>query len=130
MSTGFYREVQKTVEDGRAEDYRRLVELTAALSSAETADKKQRAAAIAANQHFWSALRVAVAARPGHLPESLHLGLIRLADWVERESVLAALGDAPLEGLIAVNRQIMEGLKPLSGNPPPEASTAEDAAPL
>lgn len=117
MGFDAYRQVQKITEQPRAEEYRRLGELTFALVQAEKSkDAALRARAISDNQRFWSSLRLSMLAAQNSLPAELRAQFVTLADWMERESVLASLGQAEFEGLIAVNRQIMEGLKPYQGS--------------
>lgn len=118
MAIRNYHEAQKTVESWRAAEYRRLAELTGALLDAEKQPDNAIAYANAVrhNQQFWSILRLQLVQSNTSLPPELRLQFLSLAEWVEKESVLAASGDHTLEGLIAVNRQIMEGLKPYTGS--------------
>jgi flagellar biosynthesis regulator FlaF len=118
MAIRDYHKAQKTIESQRASEYRRLAELTGALIES---DKNQRDAmayanAVRNNQQFWSILRLQLVQANTSLPPELRVQFLSLAEWVEKESALAAAGDHMLEGLIAVNRQIMEGLKPYTGS--------------
>jgi flagellar protein FlaF len=115
--TEAYRQVQQAAEAPRAEEYRQLASLTLALTRAEEkGDLRTRLEAIMQNQKFWSALRMAAMAAQASLPAPIRADFVGLADWVERESALASLGDTNLEALIAVNKQVMEGLKPYKGS--------------
>ncbi|HVY13229.1 MAG TPA: flagellar biosynthesis regulator FlaF [Alphaproteobacteria bacterium] len=117
MSIQQYRQVQEVAEPPRAEEYRRLGEITARLARGHIkGDATLRAAALIENQKFWSSLRLASVSATNSLPAPLRAQFISLADWVERETVLATLGQADVESLIAVNRQIMEGLAPYKGS--------------
>jgi flagellar protein FlaF len=119
MTRDAYRHTQKQAEAPRAEEYRRLVELTVALSRAESSkDTGQRVQAIFDNQCFWSHLRLSALSSYSVLPPQMRSSFANLAGWVERESVLASLGETELEGLIAVNKQIIEGLRPRSPSAP------------
>ncbi len=119
-----YRETQK-FEAPRAEEYRRLAELTTQLLAAEKSDDLGvRLKALNENQKFWQGLRLSSVSALNSLPADLRAQFVTLASWVERESVLASLGEAGLSGLIAVNRQIMEGLKPYSGSLAADTLTA------
>jgi flagellar protein FlaF len=113
-----YRQTQKATESPRAGEYRRLGELTAALLHAEENPKDAHAwgEAVLENQQFWSSLRVHMLRANTSLPEQLRLQFLSLCEWVEKESALVAAGHATLESLIAINRQIMDGLKPYTGN--------------
>jgi flagellar biosynthesis activator protein FlaF len=114
-----YRHTQKQAEAPRAAEYRRLVELTVALSHAESSkDMNARVQAIFDNQTFWSHLRLSALSSYSALPPQMRNSFAHLASWVERESVLASLGEAELEGLIAVNKQIIEGLRPRAPSAP------------
>lgn len=110
-----YQETQAHVESPRANEYRKLGELTAMLLAAHglQGDARIRARAVLENQQFWSRLRISLQGG-STMPESLRQQLISLSEWVERESLDAAAG-GKLESLIAVNQQIMEGLKPHTG---------------
>lgn len=118
MSVSAYKKTQNKVEAPRVAEYRRLGELTAQLlaASKKPHDARMWAAAVLANQQFWSRLRLNVLAANTSLPEPLRLNFISLAEWVERESLQAAAGAVDFENLIAINQQIMEGLKPFTGS--------------
>lgn len=113
MGIETYREVQAKVEGGRAEDYRRLAELTRDLLRAQkdTGDVALWASAVYRNQQFWSRLRLSMLQATASLPDALRLQFFSLAEWVEKESVRASVGEVDLDHLIAVNKQIMEGLR-------------------
>lgn len=117
MALEAYRNTQKTAETPRAEEYRRLAELSVALTRAEkSGDVNARARALLDNQRFWAGLRLSMMSAVNSLPAELRAQFVGLAGWVERETVLASLGHSKLDNLIAVNRQIMEGLKPYQGS--------------
>lgn len=112
-----YRETQKTSEGPRAEEYRRLGELTAHLMAAEEArDLRLRTKALQENQRFWQSLRLNSISAAQSLPKPLRQQFTKLADWVVKESVMVGLNQGSLGSLIAVNKQIMEGLKPYEGS--------------
>lgn len=117
-----YNSTQKRTEGPRVAEHRRLAELTAALldASKKPEDAKGFATAIVENQRFWSRLRINVLNANTSLPAEMRGQFVELASWVERESMLASTGESPLDHLIAVNQQIMEGLRPFKG------SVAED----
>src|SRR5262245_37448841 len=108
MTRNAYRDTQKQAEAPRAEEYRRLVELTVALSRREQRKHpQQRVQAIFDHQRFWSHLRLSALSTYSALPEQMRTSFANLASWVEREIVLASLGEVELEGLIAANKQII-----------------------
>lgn len=118
MRTKAYQNIQNKVESQRALEYRQLGELTSALLCARDHehDVSARARAVHGNQIFWSHLRVHALEAVNSLPSDMRLSMIALAEWVEKNSVEAALGTVPLDDLIAVNQQLMEGLKPYKGS--------------
>lgn len=118
MGVDNYQQTQERTEAPRAAEYRNLVILNAELQKAKDAPKdvKHWAEAIMANQQFWSRMRVHVLNANTSLPDEMRLQFIQLAGWVEKESALVASGTGDIEQLIAVNQQIMEGLKPYTGS--------------
>lgn len=118
MRTKAYHDTQNKVETQRAVEYRQLGELTSALIHARDheSDGAGRAKAVHLNQLFWSHLRIHALEAVKSLPQEMRLSMIALAGWVEKNSVEAALGNASLDDLIAVNQQLMEGLKPYQGS--------------
>jgi flagellar biosynthesis activator protein FlaF len=117
MGIDAYRQTQTTAEMPRAEEYRQLAALTLAMTQAEEkGDVRAKLEAVFQNQKFWSSLRLMAASAQTSLPVPLKADFVSLADWVERESALASLGEVSLESLIAVNKQIMDGLKPFTGS--------------
>jgi flagellar biosynthesis regulator FlaF len=118
MSVRSYQETQNAVETRRASEYRQLGVLTAALIHARDHDEDAKgwANAVFQNQQFWSHLRVNMLGAHTSLPAELRLRMISLSEWVEKESIMAASGSQDVESLIAVNQQIMEGLKPYVGS--------------
>lgn len=113
-----YRKAQTRTEAPRAQEHRRLTELTAALQEAtdKPADARLFATAIVENQQFWSRLRLTVMHTNTSLPAEMRAQFVELAAWVEKESARASTGEATLEHLIAVNQQIIEGLRPYQGS--------------
>lgn len=118
MGIETYQQTQERTETPRAAEYRALTQLTAALRHAEKQpdDIKAWVAAIIANQQFWSRLRLHVLHANTCLPDEMRLQFISLSQWVERESAKLVSGEGDLVSLIAVNQQIMEGLKPFTGS--------------
>jgi flagellar biosynthesis activator protein FlaF len=79
-----------------------------------------RIRALGSNHDLWSALVKDMAAASNRLPEALKTELIQLGAWSMRYSTLAILNGLPVEPLIAVNRNIADGIaqqkQPLAGS--------------
>lgn len=69
-----------------------------------------RIRALGNNHNLWSTLVKDMAVASNRLPEALKTELIRLGAWSMRYSTLAILHNLPVEPLIAVNRNIADGI--------------------
>ena len=69
-----------------------------------------RIRALGHNHDLWSALVKDMAAASNRLPDALKTELIQLGAWSMRYSTLAILNSLPVEPLIAVNRNIADGI--------------------
>jgi flagellar protein FlaF len=78
---------------------------------AKAQDPRARIDALHKNQQLWSLLVRDLAAESNHLPIKLKQELIELGFWSMRYGILASNGDLPLEPLMTVNRNILEGLQ-------------------
>ena len=101
------------------------------------ADTPSRIAALHQNHQLWSALVRDLSGDANQLPLEIKQQLIALGLWSMRYGTLATAQDLPLTPLIAVNRNIADGLKgqataeaklhantsPLSTTAPPTANT-------
>ncbi len=74
-------------------------------------DCRTRIEAVHKNQQLWSLLVRDLAREGNQLADALKQELIGLGFWAMRYGILANSNDLPLEPLIAVNRNILEGLK-------------------
>jgi flagellar protein FlaF len=117
MKTTSYQSTNNNNETLRGHDYRRLAEMTALLIRAD--DKKVHPRlwinAIKQNQQWWSQMRMDVLNARTSMTQEIRASFIDLAGWVEKESVLVATQSTSLQSLIAVNKQIMNGLRPFEG---------------
>lgn len=123
-----YSKTQMRTESPRAAEHRRLAELTKALNNAlqKPDDAKAYAIAVLENQSFWSRLKINVLNANTSMPAEMRAHFIELAGWVERQSLAATTGQASLDDLIAVNQQIMEGLRPYKGSIAEDTLTIAD----
>ncbi len=62
------------------------------------------------NQQLWTALLVDLALPQNALPDDLKARLISIAIWIQRYTPHAMRGEVPVDPLISVNRNILEGL--------------------
>jgi flagellar protein FlaF len=92
----------------------------------ESVSGPPRIRALGHNHALWSALVRDLALDTNRLPPPLKSQLIALAGWSMRYSTLAILKDLPVQPLIAVNRNIADGLA-LQTAAPPETSTSAGA---
>lgn len=103
-----------TVQNSRDTEYRLLGQVTAGLMEAEEnpADIKKRMDVLVWNRQVWSVFRMDLYHPENGLPENLRAQLISLSNWIEQETFRILQQPAlPLDGLIDVNRNIMDGLK-------------------
>ena len=78
---------------------------------ANASDARSRIAALQKNQQLWSMLVRDLASEGNFLPDTLKQQLIDLGFWAMRYGTLAISQDLPLDPLISVNRNILEGLR-------------------
>ena len=69
-----------------------------------------RTRAVGRNHSLWSILVKDLAMAENRLPAGVKTHLIGLGLWSMRYSTLALLRDVPLEPLIAVNQNVLDGL--------------------
>ena len=62
------------------------------------------------NQQLWTALLTDLALPQNALPEDLKVRLISIGIWVHRYTLRVMNGSEPVDPLISVNRNILEGL--------------------
>jgi flagellar biosynthesis regulator FlaF len=96
-----------------------FIRVNALLGNART--KRERIEALSKNQRLWSALVRDLALPANRLPEPLKNDLISLGVWAMRYSTEAMARELPLDPLISVNRNIIEGLEAQAAHMPPEA---------
>ncbi len=69
-----------------------------------------RIGAVGRNHTLWSTLVKDLSLADNRLPEAMKAHLIGLGLWAMRYSTLAILRDLPLEPLITVNSNVLDGL--------------------
>ncbi len=128
MSVAAYQQASRNSENPRQTEYRAFAIFTRALEEAEAEGSIAVVKAVADNRQLWLTLQIDLASSENQLPKELKAQLISIAIWVDRYSGAAMKGEASLEPLITVNKQIMEGLRGTTNQEqPPEEPSMPDA---
>lgn len=105
----------------RDTEYRLLAQVTAELIKAIDNSKSagqdptkmsQVASALNWNKQVWDVFVEDCGTAGNQLPRELRAAIVSLGIWVTKETALALEGEGDIDSLIAVNRDIMKGLKP------------------
>ncbi len=123
MSVAAYQKVNQNTESPRQTEYRAFAIFTRALEEAEAKGPVEMVKAVADNRQLWLTLQMDLASEDNKLPKELKAQLISISIWVNRYSAEALKGEASLEPLITVNKQIMEGLRGTAPTSETEASS-------
>ena len=134
-----YIQTIKQTAAPRDVEYRLLVKVTAALTSA----KEQLAASAGSpkamssvmdalnwNNQVWDAFVEDVGTEGNALPRELRAAIVSLGIWVSRETNAVVSGNGDIDSLISVNQAIMRWLNPeraapqAAGDPPAPDPTA------
>ncbi|MBE7635217.1 flagellar biosynthesis regulator FlaF [Sneathiella sp. P13V-1] len=121
MSVAAYQKANQNTENPRQTEYRAFAIFTRALEEAEAKGPVEVVKAVADNRQLWLTLQMDLASEDNKLPKELKAQLISISIWVNRYSAEALKGEASLEPLITVNKQIMEGLRGTSSSAEAEA---------
>ena len=113
MSLNAYQRARTITENPRATERRLMVEITGELIAAREAGLTGIALApmLFRNREVWNAFSDACASRGNGLPDALRASIISLALWVERHTSAVMSGRDSIDSLIAVNREIIDGLR-------------------
>jgi len=123
-----YQQASEATLSARETEQAAFATIIRALEDADTDTKRIRT--LGRNHDLWSALVKDLAMDSNRLPASLKSGLIELGLWSMRYSTLAILKKLSLEPLIAVNRNIAEGLalQQTAGASQPAGATSPSSA--
>lgn len=115
MSLSAYQRVRTIAESPRNMEFRLVTQITGEMMAARDAGLQGAALmpTLHRNREMWGAFASACGAPGNGLPAELRAGIISLALWVERFTSQVVTGTEPLEDLIEVNRQLLEGLAPV-----------------
>ena len=113
MSYAAYARTQNTTENPRSVEHKLLGQVTAALMRAEAApgDMHQLMDAVLWNQSVWNAFLADLSHEGNRLPVGLKKDLVSLALWVIRETDRIMDRRTGVDGLINVNKTVMQGLR-------------------
>jgi flagellar protein FlaF len=114
MTLKAYQKAQAAAESPRNTEYRLFGQVTGALMDAHTngAKGKPLVEAISWNRRMWSSLAVDCLDSGNQLSQELRAQIISLSMWVNRYSSDVMHKGAPIQPLINVNRNVMQGLRP------------------
>jgi len=110
MSVQKYAAAQRTTDNPRNNEYRLLAQVTRELMECKNQPMPKRMEVLDWNRRIWLTLQTDLADPRNQLPNQLKATLISLAIWVVKYTRKVTTGAAPIEPLITVNRNIMEGL--------------------
>lgn len=113
MTLKAYQKAQAAADNPRSTEYRLFGQVTRALIDAGQAGLKgaELADAIDWNRRLWSALAIDCMDEANQMSRELRAQIISLSLWVTRYSSQVMQEGAPIDPLIDVNRNIMQGLK-------------------
>jgi flagellar protein FlaF len=103
-------QAQNVTETSRQTEYRLFAQVTRALMSAQTGDRKELREALDWNRRMWIVLEMSCASDENELPEETRAGIISLAIWIAKHSTKVLNGEGDVQAIIQVNRAIMDGL--------------------
>jgi flagellar biosynthesis activator protein FlaF len=113
MTLQAYQNVQRVVEDPRTTEYRLFGQVTGALLNAKNGNV-QGAPLIEAidwNKRMWRTLAADCMDERNGLGQDLRARIVSLSLWVSKYSRKVTREKAPLDPLIEVNRNVMQGLQ-------------------
>ena len=123
MSISAYRRRQEAAEKPRELERRAFTVVIGKLVKAKEQGGRPLIDACYLNHQLWSTLLVDLALPDNALPVDLKARLISLALWVQRYTPGAMSGAAPVDPLIVVNKNIVEGLATVLEGGAPQATT-------
>ncbi len=114
MSLAAYRRTQQVAASPRQTEHRLFSQITTTMLDAETRGLTGPALVdvLHRNRELWSTLADDCRSPANRLGNELRAGIISLALWVDRHSSAVVRGEEAIGDLIAINRTIMEGLRP------------------
>lgn len=123
MSVNAYQRARTIVETPRQAERRLVTEITSEMIQARDAGRSHGALmpALHRNRELWSTFSAMCGTSGNELPAGLRASIISLALWVDHFTSDVIAGRESIDDLIAINRDIIDGL---SGNGVPTAAAA------
>jgi flagellar protein FlaF len=112
MSLDAYQRTRRMIENPRAAEHRLMSQITGEMMTARDAGLSGAALmpALHRNREVWRAFVVACGMPGNQLSADLRAGIISLGLWVDRFTSAVVAGQEPVDELISINRQVMDGL--------------------
>ena len=113
MTLKAYQNTQAVTEDSRATEYRLFGQVTGALIDVQKAgrDAAPLVEAVDWNKKLWRTLAADCMDDRNQLPQDIRAKIVSLSLWIAKYSRQVTRNGAPLDPLIEVNRNMMQGLK-------------------
>ncbi len=112
MSLTAYQRARSIVETPRQAERRLMCEITGEMIQARDAGHSRGALmpTLHRNRELWNTFSSVCGASGNELPASVRAGIVSLALWVDRFTSDVVAGRESIDDLIAVNRDIIDGL--------------------
>jgi flagellar protein FlaF len=113
MTLQAYQNTQRITEDPRSTEYRLFGQVTGALIDVQKAGQNggTLVEAIDWNKKIWRTLAADCMDDRNQLPQDIRAKIVSLSLWIAKYSRQVTRNGAPLDPLIEVNRNMMQGLK-------------------
>jgi flagellar biosynthesis activator protein FlaF len=113
MTLQAYKNTQRATEDPRVTEYRLFGQVTGALLEARNSNAAGTSLieAIDWNRRMWRTLAADCMDDRNSLTEDLRARIISISLWVSKYSRQVTREKAPIDPLIEINRNIMQGLQ-------------------
>jgi flagellar protein FlaF len=113
MTLQAYQNTQRITEDSRTTEYRLFGQVTGALIDVQKAgrDAVPLVEAVDWNKRLWRTLAADCMDDRNQLPQDIRAKIVSLSLWIAKYSRRVTREGAPLDPLIEVNRNMMQGLK-------------------
>lgn len=133
-----YKRTLNQTGSSRDTEFRLLGQVTTALMNAQKVEGEirkdpakmaQYADALTWNKQVWDLFVEDCGAAGNQLPRELRAAIVSLGIWVSKETALALDGNGDIDSLIAVNHDIMKGLRPPATGDRPQGQAAPQQQP-
>jgi flagellar biosynthesis activator protein FlaF len=113
MTLQAYQNTQRITEDSRSTEYRLFGQVTGALIDAQKTGQNAvpLVEAVDWNKKLWRTLAADCMDDRNQLPQEVRAKIVSLSLWIAKYSRQVTRNGAPLDPLIEVNRNMMQGLK-------------------